>query len=304
MKVYVNRFPKFGPWGGGAKFANSFHKIAPDSGVDIVPPDSVSIVPDVILLVGLDNDGQGISIDQAIMYKNLIKDQHDVKLVLRVNENDARKNTTTVDKMLLKAASYMDATVFVSEWLQDYFVKQGWPTKKNTVIINGVDREIFKPQPKLDNGKINITAHHWSDNEMKGKDIYEQLDKLVGDYPDKLSFTYIGRHKCNFKNTNVIKPLHGKALGEELGKYDVYVSASRFDPGPNHITESISCELPTYVHVDGGGCVEFAGKDHSYQTFDELKKLLLSKDFKPNTSLQFPDWNDCIKEYIGFLETV
>jgi hypothetical protein len=32
--------------------------------------------------------------------------------------------------------------------------------------------------------------------------------------------------------------MFGKELGDELGKYDVYASASRFDPGPNHIIES------------------------------------------------------------------
>jgi len=299
MKLYINRSQIHGPWGGGAHFINAFHHFVPELGHELVSSESMKDVPAAILLAGLDadNDG-GISVEQAVMYKLY---QPDVKLVLRVNENDARKGTRHVDNFLLKLAPHIDVTVFVSEWLRDYFMEKGWSCPTNAVIVNGVRKDVFQPQPKLDNGKLNIVAHHWSNNELKGFDIYEKIDALVGKHSDQLAFTYIGRERQTFKNTKVIRPLAGKSLGEELGKHDVYVSASRFDPGPNHVIEAIACGLPTYVHADGGGCVEFAGSDHVYQDWDELELLLLS-GFVTSNGTQFPEWKACIEEYIRLLE--
>ena len=284
MKVYINRMPVQGPWGGGNIFVSAFHKRAPlIKDVELLLDETLNVTPDVILLAGLDNDGYGISVDQAVMYKLYVKP--DVKIV---------------DDLLVKVSAHIDGTIFVSNWLRDYFNERGWACANQAVIVNGVAADIFAPQPKLNDGKLNIVAHHWSDNPMKGADIYEQLDALVGEQPDRFAFTYIGRHKCDFKHTKVIRPLAGKALGEELGKHDVYVSASRFDPGPNHIAEAIACGLPTYVHAGGGGCVEFAGTDHIYHDWNELKALLVNGQFTPN-STAFSGWSACIEQYIKFL---
>lgn len=312
MKLYINRFPVNGPWGGGNSFVRAFHQYAPGMGAELVKPESFANAPDVILVAGLDNDGYGISAEQAIMYKAMMEGKKDVKLVMRVNENDARKGTSNVDAALLKLMSHMDGVVFVSTWLRDYFVELGWKGQNDAVIINGVDKDIFKPQPKLNNGKLNIVAHHWSDNRMKGADTYEKIDELVGKAPDKFSFTYIGRHKCNFKHTTVVRPLFGKKLGEELGKYDVYVSASVADPGPNHILEALACELLTYVHKDGGGCVEFAGSGRVYNDWEELNEFLHMAHFFMGPDgvrtghgrhVTLNDWPACVQEYISFLET-
>jgi glycosyltransferase involved in cell wall biosynthesis len=298
MKIYVNRVPQSGPWGGGDKFVSAFYKNIPED--ELVPATSQNVAIDAVVLIGLENDGQGISAEQAIMYK-MYASERNVKLVLRVNENDARKGTTGVDKKWIEYSAHVDSTVFVSEWLRDYFVNEReWKNDNCTVIKNGVDHEIFKPGTKLDNGKLNIVAHHWSDNYMKGFDIYDELDKFVGKNPDKYSFTYIGRDRGTFKNTNVIKPLFGKKMGEELGKYDVYVSASRFDPGPNHILEAVACGLPTFVHEDGGGAVEFAGPDASYDSWESLCGRLVNRDF-PKNPPQITDWETCIKQYADFV---
>lgn len=303
----MNRRPIRGPWGGGNAFFRAYHEFGGKShDVEVLINENGSINPDVILLAGLENEYPDISAEQAIMYKMYVKPA--CQVVLRVNENDARKGTRHMDDLLLKVSEHIDGTVFVSEWLRDYFLEKGWACQNNTVIYNGVDREIFKPQPKLNNGKLNIVAHHWSDNRMKGADIYEELDRFVGANSDRFSFTYIGRHQCDFKHTTVIKPLSGKRLGEELGKYDVYVSASRFDPGPNHILEALACGLPTYVHKDGGGCVEFAGENAVYETFNQLVMFLNAHSDMRAPSLSAintftpPTWQECVRKYNDFLE--
>jgi hypothetical protein len=302
MKVYLNRQVVMGPWGGGNLFVRAFHEMAPKvKDVEVLFDETGNINPEVILLAGIANEGPGcISAEQAIMYKMYVKP--DCKIVLRVNENDARKGTDDVDDMLIKVSAHIDGTVFVSKWLQEYFLARGWACAHQAVIYNGVQQSVFKPQPKLNNGKLNIVAHHWSDNRMKGADIYERIDQFVGEHPDKFAFTYIGRHKCDFKHTNVVRPLSGKPLGEELGKHDIYVSASRFDPGPNHIIEALACGLPTYVIRDGGGAVEFAGHDHSYRDWNDLESILLGHGGPMNTAFTPSPWQTCIQEYIDFLE--
>src|SRR5260221_12364368 len=134
MKIYVNRAPVNGPWGGGANFVRAFHQFVPELNHEVVQPDNQMIAPDLIVLAGLDTDNVGISDDQAVMYKEMMKGRHEVRLVLRVNENDARKGTSTVDRNLIMLSQYLDGTVFVSDWLQDYFMTKGWKCKDNTVI--------------------------------------------------------------------------------------------------------------------------------------------------------------------------
>lgn len=301
MKIYVNRAPVSGPWGGGNQWVRAFHEFVPELKHDVVQPDDAVTAPDVIVLAGLDDGGQGISADKAVMYKEMMRFRHDVRLVLRVNENDARKGTTTVDRNLIMLSKYLDGTVFTSDWIRDYFLTKGWQCPNNTVIKNGVQGTVFKPGIKLNNGKVNVVAHHWSNNEMKGFDIYEELDRFVGKNTD-FTFAYIGRDRGTFKNTNVIRPLTGKKLGDALGRYDVYVSASRFEPGPNHVIESIACGLPTFVHHDGGGSVEFAGQEAVYNTWEELKQRLMTHNW-PTNHVQFTDWRTCITSFVSFLET-
>lgn len=297
LKLFINRAPNYAPWGGGAKFVNALYEYVADL-------DDVKIVsgekPDVALIVGLDAEGDMPSAGAVVRAAS----PAGVKTIIRVNENDARKNTNTVDDRLIGLTKLVDHTVFVSDWLRGYFESKWQRTQTSTsVIVNGVDHKVFRPNVKLDNGKVNIVAHHWSNNRMKGFDIYEKIDEFVGEHTGEYSFTYIGRHTGTLKNSRLIEPLKALELGSELGKYDVYVSASRFDPGPNHITEAIACGLPTYVHEDGGGCVEFAGQDHVYSSWEQLKQIIVSREFEPN-SHTFGDWETCARQYIDLARRV
>lgn len=304
VQVYMNRRVVRGPWGGGNNFVKAYHELAERPGIELLRDQTLSGNPDTMLLVGLENDGSDIGVEQAIMYKLYVKPA--CQLVLRVNECDARKGTSHMDAALLTVSEHVDGTVFVSRWMQDHFNALGWACKNQAVIVNGVERSVFRPGQRPNNGKLNIVAHHWSDNPLKGADIYEEIDRLVGEHPDKLAFTYIGRHKCGFRHTRVVSPLGGKALGDELGKHDVYVSASRFDPGPNHVLEALACDLPTFVHRDGGGSVEFAGAAQAYNSWDELRGFLMT--VKPGQVMKnvdptpLNDWQTCVAEYNAFLE--
>jgi len=295
MKILINRKPVEGPWGGGNLFVKAFCESARKRGHKITFAFEDDL--DLIFVQDPRYSDLGISINEIANYK---QSHPRVKIIHRVNECDARKNTTGVDEMLKQTSSVTDTTVFVSEWMKDYHLKKGWLCNKVEVIYNGVNKEHFQKRPKIQNGKINIVAHHWSDNRMKGADIYEFLDVLAGD-DERFTFTYIGRTSSKFKNTNLIRPLHGLWLGNELSRYDVYVSGSRFDPGPNHILESLACEIPTIVHRDGGGAVEFAGEGCAFQDKDQLLDLLINYASIEN-AVSPSTWEACSDSYLDLIE--
>ena len=315
--IYINNPVILGPWGGGAQFVNSFYVHAKkDNRFEFLECTDGDSPLDNILLTSLDqNPRGGVGFGQAHGYKTYMKS--DAKLFLRVNENDARKGTVGVDQKLIIASQHLNGTIFVSKWLQDYFNNLGWKCENQTVIYNGVDQKTFvpsetiyngvdqktfaPPETKIDSSKINLVTHHWSDNWLKGFDIYEKIDNYLATNKD-YTFTYIGRHNAKFHNTKHIKPMWGKELGAQLGLYNAYISASRFDPGPNHILESLACELPTYVHRDGGGCIEFAGSDHVFKNWEELQNLLDRRKFVKNANaIKLTSWKDCVEQYIDFI---
>lgn len=297
MKILINRQVVHGPWGGGNKFVKSFYELGSQHEHEIVNQFFDDI--DVIFIQDPRPSELGISINEILAYKQSFPN---VKIVQRINECDARKNTDFMDQLLNQCSQHIDFTVFVSNWIKGYHLDKGWACKNNAVIYNGVDRDIFKPNKKLDNGKINIVAHHWSSNQMKGFDVYDKIDEFVGEN-DNFTFTYIGRENGTFKNTKVVRPLFGEALGRELGRYDLYISASKYDPGPNHILESLACKLPTYVHENGGGCVEFAGENMCFTNFEQLLNIIFSKKYENNT-LDPDSWEDCLDAYFEIIEEI
>lgn len=284
-KFYINRDIVEGPGGGGYKMFNELHR----SFDTVITPENA----DVIFITGLCSEGRHA--DARTLVKNKKLGQ---KIVLRVNDNDARKGTTYVDKELIELSKHVDLTIFVSNWQKNYF--REWHCVNNVVIINGVDKQIFKPNTRLNNGKINIVTAHWSNNRLKGSDYVEFLDDFVSKNSNDFTYTYIGRTDVNLKHSKHIKPLAAKELGEELGKYDVCINASRWDPGPNSVVEMISCDVPTYCHFDGGGGREFADEEHVFSTFEDVEKLLLLKKITQNSWIP-NDWKTCISEYIRVL---
>jgi hypothetical protein len=298
-KMLINRSPVEGPWGGGNNFVKALYTYAKENGFDIVEDFSENI--DLIFMIDPRYDSSGCSINEILKYKSL---NPKVKIVYRINECDARKGLKNdIDPLINACSNHTDLNIFISNWIKDYHtVEKNWGSKNNHVIYSGTNRQHFRENNKLNNGKINIVTHHWSDNPMKGKDIYDQLDVFCKNNPE-YTFTYIGRTKSKFKNTKIISPTFGQDLGDVLSQYDVYVSGTRFDPGPNHIIESIACNIPTYAHYDSGGAVEMVGKKYTFKDFDELEILLKnSKSMNNKNSLNVDDWSGCMKKYFELIK--
>ena len=294
MKIYINRKPVEGPWGGGNLFVTAMHDYLPLLDFELLKNRDLlnGIIPDVVFLQSPKPDSEmRFSINDALVLK---KKYPQIKIIMRVNDCDARKGTEGVDDMWLECSKYVDKTIFVSNWMKEYFIKKGWKCKINHVVYNGVNLSHFKERDKIKNGKINIVTHHWSNNRMKGFDIYEELDRFVGKN-NRFTFTYIGRDLGTFKNTKIIKPLFGEELGKELSRYDVYISGSKFDPGPNHILESIACGIPTIVRSTGGGALELAGFKNIFENFKTLEYILSKQNYVQNP-FKVKNWQECMLE--------
>ncbi len=275
MKISIGTKIKDGPWGGGNLFAINLGNYLTRKGNEVIynlDDDDI----DVILLT----EPRKTSESSAFTHIDILKYQHfvnnEVVVLHRINECDERKNTNYVNSYLIEANEVADATIFVSTWLRDLFIKQKIKNKNLNVILSGANSEIFnsKDQSILkQNEKIKLVTHHWGANWNKGFDIYEQLDNLLNEksFSDKFSFTYIGNlpNKFKFKNSRVIEPLSGKDLAEEIKKNHIYITGSLNEPSGNHHIEAAQCGLPI-LYINSGGIPEYCkgfGLDFDHSNF-------------------------------------
>lgn len=139
--MYVNRSVIDGPYGGGNNAVRAIIENADRNGLELVNEN-----PDVVLCMGIDPEGGHPGLEQLVDMK---KAGAKFKLILRVNTCDQRRGHpigSNEDARLLAASEHLDGTIFVSNWMRDYFLDQGWKCQKNTVIVNGVDHEVFYPR--------------------------------------------------------------------------------------------------------------------------------------------------------------
>jgi glycosyltransferase involved in cell wall biosynthesis len=295
-KVFVNRKPVFGPWGGGNNFVKSLFEFGEEFGIQFTSNPREKF--EAILMIDPRYNEIGISVNEIANYK---KENPSCPVFYRVNECDARKGTKEMDSLIMSMNSFLDEYIFVSEWVQNYFCKGEnlqkifINPKKSSVIYNGVDKNhFFENKDKPKSKKLRIVTHHWSNNKLKGFDIYDKIDEIS--LSENIQFTYVGRDRGTFKNSIVIPPLTGKDLGDAIRNHDLYISASRWDPGPNHVIEAVASGLPILAHKDGGGALEFAGYENKFENFDDLIEKIKYRLYSKSGN-EFDNWKVCIKKY-------
>jgi hypothetical protein len=186
-----------------------------------------------------------------------------VPIIHRINECDQRKGTDDIDELLWRTNALSSHTVFISEWLRDYFIERWFdPARSHEVIYNGADPRIYHPIGSRLPGPgetVRIVTHHWSDNWMKGYDVYRELDERIaaGELPG-VAFRVIGRwpREIEWKATETFGPMTGHPLAKKLRECHLYLTASRWEPCGMHHVEGAQCGLPLLYHEDGGGIVE------------------------------------------------
>ena len=304
LKIYFNRPIKNEAWGGGAHFITSFCEYLSEKDYKVVFQLEPGI--DVIFMFDPRPHLGGDCVNS--IYRYIIQNPN-TKVIQRINDTDKARpgDPPWRDNLLLESNRIADSTIFISEWVRDYYVNLGFDKRKeNTVIINGCKEAWYfsDKNKRIDNSKINLITHHWSDNFMKGLDVYNFIDDLVSKN-DNITFTYMGRYNKSFnhKNTNIISPKYGPEIGEILRSADIYVTGARWEACGMHHIEAARCGLPVLYHRDGGGVTEVC-KNHGIE-FSNLKEFkekleIMIKNYdniRSNIDYNFLSSLRCFKEY-------
>jgi len=308
MKIFFNRVPRNEPYGGGNQFLLGIVEKLKNLGHNVVFHLEDNI--DLIFMMDPRPGDIGYSLQHIAGYK-----QHfpSVKIIHRVNECDKRKGTNEIDSLLLAGMSISDEVIFISEWLREYFKDLGFD-KPSNVIYNGCDLSHFRPrQKKSKTSKVKLVTHHWSDNWMKGFDLYTEIDRYIKNNPDcNLEFAYIGRYYKGYNptSTHIIEPTFGPDLGDKLRDHDIYVTASKFEPCGMHHVEGSASGLPVIYHTDGGGINELC-KKHG-EEFSNFEQFLLAvnkvsqniDDYLSKINYEYLSLDRCLDEYAEIIEKV
>lgn len=272
MKILFSRLPmeRETPWGGGNVHLYHLRKYLIDKGHKIIhyqhPLDPELKAPDIDLCYITDPRRADHIYDLA--------ERHNIPIAQRVGDLGTHGKPEIMD-LLKKRQNLINTFIFPSIWAWRYAAKEGLELKNGTIIPNVAD-PIFRDRP------LKLVTHHWSDNPMKGAEIYSQLIEDCKEL--NVEFTYIGRpcfkvpDKKLSANFNYIPPQSKEELYVELQKHDFYLTASMLEAGANHVLEAIGCGLPVYYHSDGGSIPEYCvGRGIPYSSYKELKNFLKPK---------------------------
>lgn len=284
MLISINAKIIEGAWGGGNQFVKYLIQHLRKAGHEVIFSLKSPKI-DLILMIHPNKYPKirdfGINEIKSYLYCH-----HNTVLVQRVNTSDERKGSNDENEMILEANRWADYTVFISTYLRDFYVHKGFdPNRLHQVILNGADEKIFNPAGRADwkpEEKLKIVTHHWSNNYMKGFDIYERLDLLLGTEPfcNLFEFTVIGNipKGLNFNHTRTIPPISGQELAQVLKINHIYLTASRNEPAGMHHIEGMRCGLPV-LYLNSGALPEYCspfGIEFNLINFE--KKLLEMRD--------------------------
>ena len=260
-RIAFNMHPLDHPWGGGNWWLSQMVGHLGERGHDV--RFDLRRGPDVAVLVDPRVGGNvGFGADEIARRK---RRRPDVRCLHRINECDLRKGTNEIDALLARANEVADHTVFISAWLRDYHAERWFDrSRPHSVITNGADPAVFNPAGGAEyrpGGPLRLVTHHWSDNPMKGFDVYREVDRLIaaGEL-EGVELWVIGRwpESCEWRVARTFPPTTGPELAGLLRSCHAYLTASRFEPGGMHHVEGAQCGLPVLYHEDGGGIVEVA----------------------------------------------
>jgi glycosyltransferase involved in cell wall biosynthesis len=262
-RIAFNMRPLEHPWGGGNSWLVQVVRHLRESGYEV--GFDLDGTADCIVVVDPRVGGNVTFGQEAIAeHKQRYPGTHSLH---RINECDLRKGTSEIDALLAQANQVADHTVFISGWLRDYHAERWFDAARpHSVVVNGADPAIFNPvgSEELEpGGTMRLVTHHWSDNPMKGFDVYQEVDRLIadGELPG-VELWVIGRwpKAIEWEAAETFPPTTGRELADLLRQGHVYLTASRWEPGGMHHVEGAQCGLPVLYQEDGGGIVEMASR--------------------------------------------
>ena len=259
--------PAYKPWGGGSVTINMLREALTELGYVVVFNLNNN---DIDVLFIMDPRTWCDPFDEIIKYSKINK----AKIVHRVGDIGLH-GKPELTNLLKKSIVEADYVTYISKFAKKYLSID----HPNSNVIELAPSKIFFSNRKENlnlSYPIKIVTHHWSTNILKGFDYYKKLDSFLLNNKN-IEFTFIGRlpDGFSFDNSIYISPLGKKSLSKILPKYDIYLSASKWETGGNHVLEAIGAGLPILFHEDGGGindyCYEYG---LSYNSFNDMIKKI------------------------------
>lgn len=300
-KIYINRKPVYGPWGGGAKTVNKLWEQLEARGYTVV--DRLQSGIDIIFCFDPRPNHNGEHYQHFINYRAT---NSDTKIVQRVGDlgTHSKPQLTSLVKQTLNISDYF---IFPSLWAKEWIGFTG----ENGCVINNAPMDIFydnRSQILNLPDQVSVVTHHWSTNPKKGFNLYSLFEKWA--MTNNVSFNYIGQLPPNTKFRNYTKPISAIELAKELPKHHIYLTASEEEAGANHVVEALAAGLPVVYKDTGGSIVNYCeGYGENYGDFDSMisafENVVKKYESYKKTVLTYMDVNDTVvNKYCDLLEKI
>ena len=251
MKIFFNREPIKGPWGGGNKTLTTLVEKLGHAGHEIVYTLETGI--DIIFCFDPRVNKHGEDYTSFLNYKN----NTSAKIFQRVGDVGTH-GKPELTELVQRTTKFSDHVFFPSLWAKEYIKYD----KNNFSIIENAPLDVFYKHRSLTypDKKLKIVTHHWSTNLKKGFKYYKFIDEMCS---KNIDFTFIGRLPPGFKFNNC-KYIGAMGDNEEISRIlaskDVYLTASEEEAGANHVLEALAAGLPIVYHQNGGSVPEYCNK--------------------------------------------
>jgi len=309
MKIVFNKKIVNGPWGGGNQILRLLVKYFKKRGYDV--SFSLDHDTDIVIIMSINEASCSFSFDELLKFKK----RKNIIVIHRINDNGShRPNDHAKDDLMIYRNNIADGTVFISQWVKEYFSKIGLKPEQSVVIDNGIDRNLFYSSHAVPNptAPIKIVSHHWSDNLSKGYDYYNKIDSFCNENKDIASFRFFGQCPPNYLLTcEKIKPKPYLEVPLYLRDQDVYLTATTYESGGCHIVEGMACGLIPMVYEKSGGPINYSdGFSIVYKDQEDMLNKIVSlynnrpifKYLKENIVNNYTyDYNDMSKLYLDFM---
>lgn len=301
MKVYLNRSPVAGPWGGANRTVIQLSNSLKANNCEVVYDLEDDI--DVIFCFDPRHNNKGAWFRDFVDYRN----KTNCKIIQRVGDVGSH-GKPELTSLVSQTIHFSDFIIFPSDWAREVIKFKG----KNYAVIPNSPVEDFYINRRENltlSKKVKIVTHHWSTNDMKGFDIYSAFGKFCENWKDKVEFTYIGRFSDKFSNVgiNLIGPSDLDFLSSELPKHDIYLTASRQEAGANHVLEALAAGLPIVFGRAGGSIQEYCTAygieyDDQNSLIEAIESMIFNYSFYKRRALSFNrKLKDTIDHYVNII---
>ncbi len=145
---------------------------------------------------------------------------------------------------------FADWTVYQSEFCRTSFEAEGADVSRSTVVMNGVDLEVFYPaRTPPAAGPLRLVAIAWSPNRRKGGPDVARASLAPG-----VEVTFVGNWPAGVDpaRVRVVPPQGHAALSDLLRGHHALLHMAQNDPCSNAVLEAMACGLPVIYHPSGG----------------------------------------------------